>query len=142
MAKKANPFKAWTKDVEARVGVVVVPPPSYMKNWHDMKTDLLSLLDMTRKKDIRTLVRVAFGKQAKVDIDDDRHGYSILIWPDRHTMVCVAIGYMREGPYINRRRIDLTLPELELKHIDGKDLGWAYWLRKQMPRVNCYYPGC
>ena len=145
MAKKANPcktcFSRWCRAVAAR-GVVAVPPPSYMKDWPGMKTDMLSLLDMKYKMAIRSLVRVAFGKQAKVDICDDRHGYSILIWPDSRTMVCVAIGYMREGPRINKRYIDLSVPDLELQRINGRDLGWAYWLHKQMPRVRCYYPGC
>ena len=140
MAKKANPFETWRKDVEAR-GVVAVPPPAWMGDWHDMKTDVLSLLDMKHKREVKSLVRVAFGKQAKADIDDDRHGYSILIWPDKTTMVCLAVGYMREGSNRGKQYINLMLPELELKHIDGKDLGWAKWFRKQMPRVDCYYPG-
>jgi hypothetical protein len=141
MAKKANPFKTWCTAIESR-GVVAVPPPSYMKDWHDMKTDMLSMLDMKFKKDIRALARVAFGKKAYVDFADDKHGYFIMVYPSNQCQPCITIGYMREGRYINKHTIELTLPELELKYTNGQDLGWAYWLHRQLPRVKVYYPGC
>jgi len=142
MAKKANPFGTWCKCIEAR-GVVAVPPPSYMRDWPGMEKDMLTLLGMSKRAEVKLLAKVAFGRGAVTSIaEDSERCRSILIWPSLEVMVCIDITVMWVGKYARKPHVTIILPELELRNIDGQDLGWARWFKRQMPRVSCYYPGC
>lgn len=132
----------WIDEVTRRVSAEAPD----MGEWEGLEDDMLSLLDMLIKeglesKDkIKSLSRVGFGIWADVDVIDDRTSKTIILEPDPQGMVGLLIWQMKFGPHAGERKIWITLPELELQTIDGRDLGWAIWLRRQMPGVNGWYP--
>lgn len=81
-----------------------IEPKKVMRgDWPELKEDMLSLLDMwidggeEEREMIESLVRVAFGREASVDLNNSRAVWSVLINPDAETMVGVVMERMKEG---------------------------------------------
>lgn len=141
MNESEENFKTWMAEAKTR-GIIMVP---LLGDWETMKQDLLELFEVLiakglhAEKEIVLPIRAALGRDTDVDVMDERAACTIIITPD-DSYISVVIVMMKYGKYEGIKRIYLWVPDFEAL-FDGRDGGWAYWFRRQMPDVDVEWNG-